>query len=44
MVNYGRISVEGGPLAAAVEPLSSDPVDARSYNVDLLAARMQIDF
>lgn len=44
MVNYGRISVEGGPLAAAVEPLSSDLVDARSYNVDLLTARMQIDF
>ncbi|MFM2409425.1 MAG: hypothetical protein RL481_253, partial [Pseudomonadota bacterium] len=44
MLNYGHINVEGGPLAAIVDPLSSDPVDQRSYSVDLLAARMQIDF
>jgi phosphate-selective porin len=44
MVNYGRINVEDGPLAAIVRPLSADPVDERSYGVDLVAARMQIDF
>ncbi len=44
MLNYGRIDVEGGPLAAVVDPLSTTPVDQRNYSVDLLAARVQIDF
>jgi phosphate-selective porin len=44
MVNYGRVNVEGGPLAATVDPLSTDPVDERDYSVDVLAARMQIEF
>ena len=44
MLNYGHIMVEGGPLAAIVKPLSLDPVDQRKYGVDLLTARMQIDF
>lgn len=44
MLNYGRIDVEGGPLAALVRPLSTAPVNERSYSVDLLAARMQLEF
>jgi len=44
MVNYGRIDVEGGPLAAIVDPLSTLPVDQRNYSVDVLAARMQVEF
>lgn len=44
MVNYGRVNVEGGPLAAIVDPLSTLPVDERDYSVDVLAARMQIEF
>jgi phosphate-selective porin OprO and OprP len=44
MLNYGRVNVEGGPLAATVDPLSTLPVDERDYSVDVLAARMQIEF
>lgn len=44
MLNYGRINVKGGPLAATVSPLSADPVNERRYNLDLLALRAQIDF
>lgn len=44
MLNYVRIDVEGGPLAALVRPLSTAPVNERSYSVDLLAARMQLEF
>jgi phosphate-selective porin OprO and OprP len=44
MLNYGRIEVEGGPLAGLVRPLSTAPVNERSYSVDLLAARMQLEF
>jgi phosphate-selective porin OprO and OprP len=44
MLSYGRINVKGGPLAATVSPLSTDPVNERRYNLDLLALRAQIDF
>lgn len=44
MVNYGRVNVEGGPLGAVVDPLSTLPVDQRKYSVDVAAARMQIEF
>jgi phosphate-selective porin OprO and OprP len=44
MLNYGRVDVEGGPLAAIVDPLSSANVDDRKYSVDVLAARMQVEF
>ena len=44
MLNYGRIEIEGGPLAGLVRPLSIAPVNERSYAVDLLAARMQLEF
>lgn len=44
MLNYGRVDVEGGPLAAIVDPLSSANVDDRKYSVDVVAARMQVEF
>lgn len=44
MLNYTRVNVEGGPLAAAVAPLSTSPVDERNFSVDVLAARMQVEF
>jgi phosphate-selective porin OprO and OprP len=44
MINYGRVNVEGGPLASLVKPLSTAPVDERSYGVDVFAARMQLEF
>lgn len=44
MVNYGRIEVEGGPLAAQVDPTSTLPVSQRKYGVNVLQTRFQIDF
>jgi len=44
MVNYGRIQVNGGPVASLVDPLSTVPVDRQSYGIDLFQARMQIEF
>jgi phosphate-selective porin OprO and OprP len=44
MLNYGRVNVRGGPLAAQVLPGSSMPVEDRRYGVDVLAARMQFEF
>ena len=44
MLNYGRVQVEGGPLAASVDPSSTKPVDQRDYGVDVFAARMQLEF
>jgi phosphate-selective porin OprO and OprP len=44
MLNYGRVNVEGGPLAATVNPLSAVSVDKRKFSVDILAARMQVEF
>lgn len=43
-LQYARARIEGGPQAAAVEPGSTRPLDKRSYNVDALTARAQIDF
>ncbi len=44
MVNYGRVEVKGGPLAAQVDPASTKPVNQRGYGVDVLQTRVQIDF
>lgn len=44
MLNYIRINVDGGPLAALVEPSNSAPVSQRSYSTDAFAVRTQIDF
>jgi phosphate-selective porin OprO and OprP len=44
MLNYSRVNVQGGPLAALVDPLSTLPVDERDFGVDVFAARMQLEF
>jgi phosphate-selective porin OprO and OprP len=44
LLNYSRVNVEGGPLAALVLPLSTIAVDQRSYALDVIAARMQLEF
>lgn len=44
MVNYARIDVEGGPLAAQVDPTSTLPVSQRKYGLNVLQTRIQIDF
>jgi phosphate-selective porin OprO/OprP len=43
-LQYARAGIEGGPQAAAVESGSTRPLDKRSYNVDVVTARAQIDF
>ena len=44
LVNYIHTEVEGGPFAATVKPLSTDPVDKRKYSTDAIAIRASIDF
>jgi phosphate-selective porin OprO and OprP len=44
MLNYARVEVRGGPLAAQIKPLSVLPVDQRKYGTDLFAARFQLEF
>lgn len=44
MLNYGRIEVEGGPLAASVAPSSLEPVNQRDYGINVLQTRLQFDF
>lgn len=44
MLNYGRIEVRGGPIAALVDPASTQPVNQRDYGVNVLQSRLQIDF
>jgi phosphate-selective porin OprO and OprP len=44
MFNYIHTKVEGGPLAATVKPLSTTPIDQRSYSTDGFAIRAQVDF
>ncbi len=44
MMNYIRINVDGGPLAATVLPSSTAPVDQRGYSTDAFAIRTQLDF
>lgn len=44
MFNYAHVDVDGGPLAAIVRPASTAPVDQRSFGVDLVALRAQVDF
>ena len=44
MMNYIRINVDGGPLAAAVLPSSTAPIDQRGYSTDAFAIRTQLDF
>jgi phosphate-selective porin OprO and OprP len=44
LVNYIHTEVEGGPFAAAARPLSTEPVDQRTFSTDAVAVRAQIDF
>ena len=44
MLNYIHIEIEGGPLAATVNPGSAKPIDDRRYATDALAMRLQLDF
>jgi phosphate-selective porin OprO and OprP len=44
MLNYIHVEVEGGPLAAVVKPLSTAPLDQRSYSTDAVAFRAQVEF
>lgn len=44
MLNYNRVEVQGGPLAAQVDPLSTVPVDQRKYGIDVVQTRLQFDF
>ncbi len=44
LANYIHTNVDGGPFAAAANPISADPVNKRSYSTDAFAVRAQIDF
>jgi phosphate-selective porin OprO/OprP len=44
MLTYAHIQVEGGPLAAIVKPLSTAPIDERTYSTDAIAMRAQLEF
>lgn len=44
LLDYVHVEVEGGPLAATIKPLSTKPVDQRSYSTDAVAVRAQVDF
>ena len=44
LLNYVHTEVEGGPIAASVNPTSTEPVDKRSYSSDAIALRAQFDF
>ena len=43
-LQYAHADVTGGPQAAVVEAGSTDPLDERSYGVDAVTARAQVDF
>lgn len=44
LANYIHTEIDGGPFAAAANPLSTDPVNRRSYTTDAFALRAQVDF
>jgi phosphate-selective porin OprO and OprP len=41
---YAHAAIKGGPFAAIVEPLSTDPINDRSYGVDTFAMRFAVDW
>ena len=43
-LQYARADITGGPQAALVDQGSAQPLDERSYGIDTLTARAQIDF
>lgn len=44
LLQYSHASVEGGPRAAAIRPLSTAPRSERKYGVDFIGVRSQFDF
>ena len=44
MLNYIHVNVEGGPLAAAVDPNSTTAINKRGYSTNGVALRTQVDF
>jgi phosphate-selective porin OprO/OprP len=44
LLQYSHADITGGPFAATVNPTSSKPIDERSYGVDVIMTRAQIDF
>ncbi|MFM7028767.1 MAG: porin [Chakrabartia sp.] len=44
MLNYIHINVEGGPLAASVDPTSTTALNKRGYSTNGFAVRTQVDF
>jgi phosphate-selective porin OprO and OprP len=44
LFNYSHVAIEGGPLATSVLPLSINAADRRRYALDVVAARMQLEF
>jgi phosphate-selective porin OprO and OprP len=43
-LNYARVQVTGGPLAAVFVPMSSKPISERSYGADVIQTRVGFDF
>lgn len=44
LLQYSHLGVQGGPSAAVVVPVSTDPVNRRDYGADLIALRAQVEF
>jgi phosphate-selective porin OprO/OprP len=44
LLQFSHVEVTGGPFAATVEPTSTEPLDERSYGVNSVALRAQVDF
>jgi phosphate-selective porin OprO and OprP len=44
ILQYAHTAVTGGPFAATVRPASTNPLDRRSYGVNSVALRAQVDF
>ena len=44
MIDYARVEIEGGPLAAVAAQSSAAPIDRRNYGLDVLQTRLQLEF
>lgn len=44
LLQYSHADVTGGPLALTVKPASAEPANERSYGVDSLGLRAQVEF
>ena len=44
LLQFAHAEVQGGPFAATVEPTSTKPLDERSFGVNSVALRAQVDF